>query len=150
MSPTTMFLLCRFIFLFFRRHKEDVITKFFMPNKQGVPNAPRKCPACHRNVFDSEEAVNHGKVCLGLLGNQESSLKALQSEDTAPLTNGAVSPSVSPEDSKPISEAETRPSCPACGKVFKVKKALSVILAKLLHNLTIHIIISDSLCAQKA
>ena len=73
MSPTTMFLLCRFIFLFFRRHKEDVITKFFMPNKQGVPNAPRKCPACHRNVFDSEEAVNHGKVCLGLLGNQESS-----------------------------------------------------------------------------
>ena len=125
-----------------------------MPNKQGVPNAPRKCPACHRNVFDSEEAVNHGKACFGLLGDQESLLKALESDDSALLANGAASPSVPPEDSKdekevPIPDAETRPSCSVCGKVFKVKKALGVILAKLLGNLTIHLIISDGLCAKK-
>ena len=110
------------------------------------PNAARNCPACRKNVDNREDAIGHSQKCIELIGGQEQWIKGRKNEDSPPTphSNGAVAHEVSAQSSD--DGVESRPSCPDCGKVFKVLLEFYMTDLDLHYNITI----SDSLCAEKA
>ena len=83
--------------------------------------ASRMCPACRKNLEDNEDAKDHSQKCLDLIKDQVDWIKGELNEGV-----------------------KSRPSCSACGKVFKVRPVFGVTD---LYNKSIF---SDGICAEKA
>ena len=70
-----------------RTHREDIIKKFFIPNKTENPNAARNCPACRKNVDNKADAIYHSQECLELIKAQQEWIKGRRNEEPLPTTH---------------------------------------------------------------